>query len=104
LTTLDEIGPASQADVSRTTMIHGSDLVATVNELTEQGLVQRAPDTADLRRNIITITATGRRRLRTLDRLIDKAQHELLAPLSLGERAQLVGLLTRVVNYHAQHQ
>ena len=102
LTAIDEFGPASQADLSRATMIDGSDIVATVNELTEQGLVERAPDPDDLRRNVITITATGRRHLRKLDRVVDKVQDDLLAPLSRAERTQLVGMLTRVVDHHAQ--
>jgi DNA-binding MarR family transcriptional regulator len=102
LTTLDDVGPTSQADLSRRTMIDRSDMVATVNELTEQGLVERAPDPSDRRRNIITITPAGRRQLRKLDRLLADAQDEFLAPLSARERTQLVGLLTRIVDLHAK--
>src|SRR4051794_12581023 len=63
LATLDELGPASQADLGRSSGIHFSDIVATINELVERRLVQRAPDPADRRRNTITITAAGRRQL-----------------------------------------
>lgn len=101
LATLDGGGPASQADLSRRTMIDRSDMVAAVNELTKQGLVERALDRNDRRRNIVTITSAGRRQLRQLDRLLANVQHELLAPLSARERTQLVGLLTRVVDHHA---
>lgn len=101
LTALDEFGPASQADLSRHTMIDRSDMVATVNELAGQGLVARAPDPADRRRNLVSITAAGRRRLRGYERLVADAQDALLAPLSAGERHQLVALLTRVVEHHA---
>ena len=102
LTALDEFGSASQADLSRRTTIDRSDMVATVNELAEHDLVERAPDPTDRRRNVITITSQGRRHLRKLDRLVDQAQGELLAPLSAQERTQLVGLLTRVVDHHAK--
>ncbi|MGH9259145.1 MAG: MarR family winged helix-turn-helix transcriptional regulator, partial [Acidimicrobiales bacterium] len=54
LTALDEFGSASQADLSRRTTIDRSDMVATVNELAEHGLVERAPDPTDRRRNVIT--------------------------------------------------
>lgn len=102
LAALDEIGPASQADLSRGTTIDRSDMVATVNELVEQGLVERTADPTDRRRNVVTITPAGRRQLRKLDRLLGKVQDELLAPLSAEERKQLVDLLTRVVNHHAR--
>lgn len=102
LAALDEVGPASQANLSRGTTIDRSDMVATVNELVEQGLVERTPDPTDRRRNVVTITPAGRRQLRTLDRLLGKVQDELLAPLSAEERSQLVDLLTRVVDHHAR--
>ncbi len=101
LAALDEVGSASQAELSRRTTIDRSDMVAAVNELVEQGLVQRAPDATDRRRNVVTLTAAGRSQLRRLDTLLGKVQDELLAPLSATEREQLVRLLTRVVDHHA---
>lgn len=56
LTALTEGGPASQSDLSRRTGIYRSDMVAVVNELAERGLVERTPDPADRRRNVITVT------------------------------------------------
>jgi DNA-binding MarR family transcriptional regulator len=102
LAALDEAGPASQADLSRGTTIDRSDMVATVNDLVEQGLVERSPDPTDRRRNVVTITSAGQRQLRKLDRLVGKVQDELLAPLSADERTQLVDLLTRIVDHHAR--
>lgn len=55
---------------------------------------------ADRRRNVITITEQGRRRLDTLDALIDTVQGELLAPLSAADRAEPVRLLTAPVAHH----
>jgi DNA-binding MarR family transcriptional regulator len=101
LAALDENGPASQAGLSRGTTIDRSDMVATVNELVDQGLVERTPDPTDRRRNVVTITPAGRRQLRKLDRLLGKVQDRLLAPLSADERRQLIHLLTRVVDHHA---
>jgi DNA-binding MarR family transcriptional regulator len=101
LACLDEFGPASQADLGRRSGIHLSDLVATINELADQQLVERAPDPADRRRNIITITPAGRRRLRRLEKQLSRTQDELLAPLSPDERAQLTQLLRRVLDHHS---
>lgn len=59
LVALDEFGPASQATLSGRTGIHRSDLVAVINELAERELVERAPDPADRRRNVVTLTPSA---------------------------------------------
>ncbi|MEU7901637.1 MarR family winged helix-turn-helix transcriptional regulator [Actinoplanes sp. NPDC049118] len=96
LTTLIDDGPASQADLGRRTEIHFSDMVAALNELAEDGYVQRRPDPADRRRNIVTVTPQGRRRARALAERAEQIQDELLAPLSATERGELVRLLRLV--------
>jgi DNA-binding MarR family transcriptional regulator len=100
LASLEESGPASQAALGRRSAIHLSDIVATINELAEQGLVDRAPDPDDKRRNVITITAAGRQQLRRLDKRLAAVQEDLLAPLDQDERAQLTRLLSRMLDYH----
>jgi DNA-binding MarR family transcriptional regulator len=102
LAALAEFGPASQATLGRRTGIDRSDIVANVNELAGRGLVDRSPDPSDRRRNIVSITPVGTRQLTKLDRLLADVQDELLVPLSAGERAELVRLLTRVVDHHAR--
>ncbi|HEY2673856.1 MAG TPA: MarR family transcriptional regulator [Rugosimonospora sp.] len=100
LATLDEFGPASQAALGRRTGIHFSDMVATINELADRELVDRAPDPDDRRRNVITLTPAGRRLLHRLDRRVAQIQDELLAPLSPPERDQLAELLGRILSHH----
>ncbi|WP_182898012.1 MarR family winged helix-turn-helix transcriptional regulator [Microbispora sp. H10830] len=100
LAALEEYGPASQAALGRRTGIDRSDMVATVNDLAERRLLERAPDPEDRRRNIVTITAAGRRQLADLDRLIAAAQDEFLAPLPAADRQNLIDLLTRLVGHH----
>jgi MarR family transcriptional regulator, lower aerobic nicotinate degradation pathway regulator len=102
LASLQEFGPASQATLSRRTGIYRSDLVAVINELAARGLIERAPDPADRRRNVITMTPRGRRHLRQLDKLIAEIQDDLLAPLTRSQRDQLVRLLTRLLDHHAR--
>lgn len=101
LAALAEFGPASQADLGRRTGIDRSDIVAATNELADRGLVVRSPDPADRRRNIVSLTPAGAGHLAELDRLVAGAQDELLAPLSAADRAELVRLLTRLVDHHA---
>ncbi|MGW4799032.1 MarR family winged helix-turn-helix transcriptional regulator [Nonomuraea sp. NPDC004297] len=100
LATLEDSGPASQATLGRRSGIHLSDMVATVNDLADGGLVERAPDPADRRRNIVSLTPAGRRQLRRLDRRLAECQDELLAPLSPEERQQFTDLLSKLLVHH----
>ncbi|WP_189545035.1 MarR family winged helix-turn-helix transcriptional regulator [Streptomyces gelaticus] len=100
LASLQEYGPGSQAELSRRSGIHRSDIVGVLNELAERHLVERAPDPADRRRNIITISPRGRRHLRLLDKILDGLDDEVLAPLSQAERDQFVRLLGRLLDHH----
>jgi DNA-binding MarR family transcriptional regulator len=102
LAALQEFGPDSQSGLSDRTGIYRSDLVATINELTARGLVVRAPDPADRRRNAITLTDEGRRHLKQLDLLIADAQAEFLAPLSEADRAELTRILKLIVERHSK--
>ncbi|MBT2492275.1 MarR family transcriptional regulator [Streptomyces sp. ISL-96] len=102
LASLQEYGPGSQAELSRRSGIYRSDMVGVLNELAERDLVERAPDPDDRRRNIITISAQGRRHLRLLDKVLDDLHDELLTPLSPAERDQFTQLLTRLLDHHTR--
>lgn len=101
LAALEEYGDSSQAELSRGTMVDRSDVVAALNALEEDGYVRRSPDPRDSRRNLVTLTAAGRRRLRELEKSVAACQEELLAPLTGSERDRLVALLSKVVRHHA---
>jgi len=96
LAALEERGPASQAALGRGTGIDRSDVTAALVELEERGLVQRSVNPADRRRNVVSITAAGTRRLEELDAVVDAIQERLLAPLSAEERRQFVTLIRRI--------
>jgi MarR family transcriptional regulator, lower aerobic nicotinate degradation pathway regulator len=102
LAALEEFGPDSQSGLSDRTGIYRSDLVATINELTARGLVVRAPDPADRRRNAVTLTDEGHRQLKRLDVLIADAEAEFLAPLSEADRAELTRILQLIVGHHSR--
>lgn len=101
LSSLDESGPASQAELSRRTGIYRSDMVALLNELAQGDYVRRAPDPEDRRRNVVLITDAGRARLDELAALIAQIEDELLAPFSPVERELLIDLLLRL-NQHLE--
>jgi MarR family transcriptional regulator, lower aerobic nicotinate degradation pathway regulator len=97
LSTLDEFGPTGQAELGRIAGIDRSDVVAILNELEEQDLVTRTTDPRNRRRNIVTITAAGTRRLAELELIVSDAQETLMAPLSPTQRAQFVKLLGMII-------
>ncbi|WP_433040497.1 MarR family winged helix-turn-helix transcriptional regulator [Dactylosporangium sp. CS-033363] len=102
LATLIEDGPASQAQLSERTGIFRSDIVAVVNELVERGQAERAPNPADRRQNVVTVTRAGRTQFKRLDQLIAEAEEDMFGPLSADERAELVRMLTVLLQHHGR--
>ena len=96
LAALDQYGPSSQADLGRYTGIDRSDVVAALNDLVADGVARRAPDPADARRNIVTLTARGRGTLVRLDAALDGVQSAVLEPLTRPEQKTLVRLLAKL--------
>ena len=87
----------SQAALGRRLGLDVSDVHTVVGELEERGSLARTRDPADRRRNVLRLTASGRRELARLERRVGAAQDALLAPLSATARRQLVTALEAVV-------
>ncbi|SEL37786.1 MarR family winged helix-turn-helix transcriptional regulator [Rhodococcus maanshanensis] len=104
LSALADCGPLSQASLGRHCRLDRSDIAAVVGELEGGGHLVREPDPLDRRRNVVTITAEGDRRLRRLGALAVEAQEDLLAPLDAGERARLIATVERLVEHQAARQ
>lgn len=100
LSSLDEFGVASQAELGRYSNMDRSDVAAAVNELAEQGCLERTPDSRDRRRNLVSLTKTGEQQLRRLDRALDQAQESLLEPLAAEDRAALTRMLGQLLAHH----
>jgi DNA-binding MarR family transcriptional regulator len=73
-----------------------SRLVALVDELESQGLLERQSDDEDRRRYSLRLTAKGMATLQSIGRIAREHQQELLRVLSDEERRQLAALLQRV--------
>jgi DNA-binding MarR family transcriptional regulator len=100
LAALDEYGPLSQAGIGRRLGLDRNDVNGVVNRLEGALQVERRPDPADRRRNVVTLTDTGRDQLTELQRHADAVQDELLAGLDDAERRHLHGLLAKVLGSH----
>ncbi|MFH8366878.1 MarR family winged helix-turn-helix transcriptional regulator [Streptomyces sp. NPDC018031] len=96
-----ELGPVSQADLARALRIDPKDMVGVIGDLAAEGLVTRSPDPGDRRKNAITVSAAGKRRLRRTEKLGDQANDELTAGLTPEEREQLMVLLARIAGPEA---
>ena len=94
LAALEEWGPASQADLGRSTGIDRSDVTAALAVLESRNLIERAVDPGNKRRNIVTLTPAGVDRLRDLDVIVDAIQDELLAPLTATQQRQFATLIS----------
>ena len=98
LASLADEGAASQAELARRTGIDPSDVVAALNDLSANGFITRTRDPDDGRRNVVSLTRTGRAELRRLDAVVAAIQERFLAPLSTAERRQLLRMLTKLAD------
>jgi MarR family transcriptional regulator, lower aerobic nicotinate degradation pathway regulator len=100
LAALEEYGPLSQADIGRRLGLDRNDVNGVLNRLQAGHLIDRQPDPADRRRNVISLTENGHRHLGELQQHADAVQDELLAGLDAAERRQLQFLLAKVLAGH----
>lgn len=97
MASLAEFGPLSQTALSDRSGLDRSDVVRWIDDLADRGLVERTRDSDDRRRNVVSLTGRGNRRLADLDTRLEHAQRDLLAALEDGDRQRLVELLERVL-------
>jgi MarR family transcriptional regulator, lower aerobic nicotinate degradation pathway regulator len=100
LAALEEYGALSQADIGRRLGLDRNDVNGVLGRLESHQRVDRQADPANRRRNIVTLTAAGRRHLAELQRHADAVQDELLAGLDPVERQQLQALLAKLLDSH----
>ncbi|WP_255950693.1 MarR family winged helix-turn-helix transcriptional regulator [Streptomyces odontomachi] len=91
-----DLGPVAQAELGRSIALDPKDLVGILNDLQDAGLVVRAPDPADRRKNAVTLTTEGRRVVERCAEVARRANDALLAPLSPAERERFLEMLGRI--------
>ncbi|MEV5436827.1 MarR family winged helix-turn-helix transcriptional regulator [Streptomyces sp. NPDC052682] len=96
LSAVRDLAPVAQADLGRSVRLDPKDLVGILNDLQSAGLVLRAPDPKDRRKNAVSLTDEGARLLRRCEKVAREANDTLLAPLAPAEREQFLDMLTRV--------
>ncbi len=96
LSAVRDLAPVAQADLARGIALDPKDLVGILNDLQRAGLVVRAPDPGDRRKNAVSLTEEGGLLLERCEQAARTANEELLAPLSAAERELFMLLLTRI--------
>ena len=87
LLVIAEEPPASQLDVATRMGVDRTTMVSLIDELEGKGLVERRPDPADRRRNVIALTGPGRETTERAATVYDQVESSFLAPLSAGDAA-----------------
>lgn len=100
LASLVEQGALSQADLGRILGLDRNNVNGIVTRLEAADLIKRRTDPDDRRRNIVTVTASGRAHFAMLQEHAAIVQSELLTGLTQAEQRQLVELLDRVLAAH----
>jgi DNA-binding MarR family transcriptional regulator len=86
---LEEAGSASVKDLVEAHAMERTSVVRALQPLERDGLVVLAPDEADARRNLVSLTAAGRRRLAQAIPLWQDAQAEFERKFGAGLARQL---------------
>lgn len=97
LTALTDLGPLAQHELADRLGLNRSHLVGYLDDVERQGLVQRARDREDRRRQRVALTPSGRTLQRRLLAVAKRSQAEYLKVLSEPERQTLIALLRRVL-------
>lgn len=85
-----------QCDLARAIGVEAPSLVRTLDQLAEQGLIERRPCDQDRRTKRIVLTEAATPLLERIDAVVSQARKEMLAGLSEADVDQLSELLSRI--------
>jgi DNA-binding MarR family transcriptional regulator len=95
LTTARE-GDMTQIEIARAVGLDKTTMVVTLDEMEEQGLVERRPSPHDRRARVIVVTKAGEKLLRKAEVIASHVQDDVLSTLPEREREVLVAALSEL--------
>ncbi|MGO9973651.1 MAG: MarR family winged helix-turn-helix transcriptional regulator [Solirubrobacteraceae bacterium] len=98
LTILRDHGAMTQTVLGEALRLDPTNLVGLLNELEQQGLLERRRDPDDRRRHIVEISNAGRTALTQAEHALASVQDEVLSGLNEDERTALHALLSRAAD------
>lgn len=103
LSTLVESGPLTQIELAAATSTDRTAMTYLLDDLEEQGLLERRGNPGDRRSYLIHLTSQGRQTQRNAAGELAKQADFLLQPLTATERKQLIDALTRIADHWETH-
>lgn len=97
LAAVAEIGPCTQQELANQLAVTETAMVQVVDELHEQGLIERDRDPRDRRRYALVLSGAGQARLTVARRELDKVHAEVIELLGEDGDGELRDLLKRLV-------
>jgi MarR family transcriptional regulator, lower aerobic nicotinate degradation pathway regulator len=97
LAKLSEIGPSSQNLLGRLTAMDAATIKGVIDRLSKRGFTRTRPDPTDARRLLVALTEQGAALYERVRPLAARITEQTLAPLNDGERAELFGLLSKLI-------
>lgn len=96
LARLAQVGPLSQNHLGRETAMDAATIKGVVDRLAKLGYVATSADPDDRRRLTVSLTAAGAALFTARAGTALRVSQDTLAPLTVGERATLLQLLSRL--------
>jgi len=87
-----------QQGLGQMLMLDPNNCVLLLNDLDEDGYIERRRDPADRRRHLVEITPAGRRALEEAERKLESLEDEVLGALTADERVRLHDLLEKALD------
>jgi DNA-binding MarR family transcriptional regulator len=94
---LRDQGATPQQELGEALHLDPNNLVLLLNDLEDEGYVERRRDTSDRRRHIVEITRTGTTALERAERALESVEDDVLQALDEAERATLRTLLVKAM-------